>query len=556
MERSRTNSEKKKELENSYKEHWEFYQNVLRHLPIQNSWCWIEVNWLKKMLKSNPSHASPLLPPTLPPIPNDLIMCQHNRVGLDLKKMKRIGLKAWEVLHARYGGGPLLGPKNLCRECVKVKFDELLALTENRKKFNQIKQMVSCLSLFPRYDYMWINSSWLTTWKNCKFEEENQLDPNFMTHLTCEHGGLTPKNIKAAVPFEVWSYFQNKFSGNIQGYDCDTSVCEICSTVIKRRTEEKNCLKHLPFNPILARKGDSVYVVSRQWYNQWLAFVDDSLSLPPDDLLSISPLLCEHGQLNCDIAKKIEKDPHNRNLPFLLIEKKSWETLLKYHPSLPSPIRMTFDSYTFLRDHLEFEASFNHKICSACLSSRKEKQKAPMDFKNTKIRLKVDFRLGCSTPDPTLVVSHTNTVGELKLFICQEFDILPYKQDLWSNGIHLNDDEKTLSDFMFDPNFKLEVREYSTDMKRVPQNTACAHNTVEVGFEGTQLLAKSPKPERSTAESPNPAVQLLPPTPPPPSTPKLEENQWECPQCTFINTTVPTVRKSNKICEICETEFE
>lgn len=39
-----------------------------------------------------------------------------------------------------------------------------------------------------------------------------------------------------------------------------------------------------------------------------------------------------------------------------------------------------------------------------------------------------------------VVASHTQTVGELKLLIFQEMDILPYSQDLWWNGKHLDDD--------------------------------------------------------------------------------------------------------------------
>lgn len=53
------------------------------------------------------------------PIDNSLLTCEHNRANPDkVSEMKRISKRAWDALHAAYGGGPELDADSCCAECL------------------------------------------------------------------------------------------------------------------------------------------------------------------------------------------------------------------------------------------------------------------------------------------------------------------------------------------------------------------------------------------------------------------------------------------------------
>lgn len=66
-------------------------------------------------------------------------------------------------------------------------------------------------------------------------------------------------------------------------------------------------------------------------------------------------------------------------------------------------------------------------------------------------KLNIDDRVNFSYRKREVVASHTTTVGELKLLIFQEMDIMPYKQDLWQGKLHLDDDNVCLASSVAHP---------------------------------------------------------------------------------------------------------
>ena len=133
-------------------------ENILHHMALppqknyerEQEFYWINSEWLKNWLES------PGEEETLAELDNNLLRCEHGKVGLDLSKMKRVTSLAWDYfsrkfvfcllflfvclfvylfvfcflflclffslpLHPLHRGGPALSQNDLCQDCVEKK---------------------------------------------------------------------------------------------------------------------------------------------------------------------------------------------------------------------------------------------------------------------------------------------------------------------------------------------------------------------------------------------------------------------------------------------------
>ena len=153
------------------------------------------------------------------------------------------------------------------------------------------------------------------------------------------------------------------------------------------------------------------------------------------------------------------------------------------------------------------------------------------------------------------------TVGQLKLLICQEMDILPIKQDLWWNSIHLDDDEVVFN-FMNNELTNLEKTIWFRSYTKAPRvysrpawndrsdaNCKCEYFTATFywrGFSRLEIKNKFKKTnfflgtvlsDSGRAEEKKTII---------PNEPVLKPGQWNCAMCTYIN------EPSRNNCEMCE----
>jgi hypothetical protein len=81
------------------------------------------------------------------------------------------------------------------------------------------------------------------------------------------------------------------------------------------------------------------------------------------------------------------------------------------------------------------------------------------------------------------------TIGELKLHICQDFDIMPNEQQLTFNDILLLDDSKVLSEYGISPLRPIYLEQIKGGVENYKSNEIIIVQSPqrEIGFEGTIL---------------------------------------------------------------------
>jgi len=223
-------------------------------------------------------------------------------------------------------------------------------------------------------------------------------------------------------------------------------------------------------------------------------------------------LLCPHLKLNVDLNNA------SNQKEYVVIEGTLWNKILKRYPGEVNTIEIEAGSLDQTKP----------ECCPECRESYQvERLKQARSFVNQD--LSVQF-FKYFQRDATIRASHTNTVEELKLIIFQNqmIDLAPYEQDLWFDGVRLEDDQKLLSAYDVHPYKPIIIK--TPDFKEAKrQALAQVDKTPETGFMGSSLVSS----KGATA----PATPLAPAPVP---------TEWACDKCTFLN------ELTTKICSICE----
>ena len=102
----------------------ELVRSIAAHLPVAGAGeeCrLVASDWLTTWANAPPTEA-------VPAIDNSELVCQHGRLDpAAWSSAKRVSLVGWTELHARHGGGPEVGPNDLCEECTRQALVEIVA---------------------------------------------------------------------------------------------------------------------------------------------------------------------------------------------------------------------------------------------------------------------------------------------------------------------------------------------------------------------------------------------------------------------------------------------
>jgi len=310
--------------------------------------------------------------------------------------------------------------------------------------------------------------------------------------------------------------------------DCD----EIQKDLRKERLKRSNLKNDLSqfYNSIEKRDSiylDRYYVIHNNWAKRWKEYIDDPLK-PKPEFIDNSPLICEEHKKFISLFDL--KDNHS---DYVLVS-----------PYVMKKLNEEFESNHEITIHLNMyrDTSFQSipDLCTECSQfQRAIRESQALNFQDTKLHI-IEKQKGYSHSfinrnETWIGASHSTTVNELKLYICQALDIDPSEQQLFYMSTELEDDSKTLAYYKVTPYnpicYKKKVRVNSSHQSGGSLNLS-SHK--ETGFEGTILSG------RSLQNS-----QKIEPIKSPPSNPQ----GWpRCKICTFINDE----KSLTKICSLCE----
>jgi len=157
--------------------------------------------------------------------------------------------------------------------------------------------------------------------------------------------------------------------------------------------------------------------------------------------------------------------------------------------------------------------------------------------------------------DADILCSCTTTVEELKLFIYENMDIAPYKQNLWFEDQFLEDDKAPLIQYKVHPNGTIAIHEqmHMGSMEYIPPQV------IEQGFKGSKLIGNNLSPNNQgedkievniedNIEVDVQTIEDIIEDPIKDPVPEIGPNQWQCKNCTYVNNDY------NFICDVCDAE--
>uniref|UniRef100_A0A674KFZ2 Ubiquitin carboxyl-terminal hydrolase 48 n=1 Tax=Terrapene triunguis TaxID=2587831 RepID=A0A674KFZ2_9SAUR len=229
-------------------------------------WCpyeFVSLEWLQKWLDES-------APPK--PIDNTGCLCSHGKLHPDkISIMKRISEYVADYFYRRYGGGPRLNVKALCKDCV-VERCRILRL---KNQLNEdYKTVTNLLKITVKgNDGFWVGKSSLRSWRQLALEQLNEQDDdadqnngkmngdaqnkgsyesneekreeeeelNFNEDLVCPHGDLCiSENERRVVSKEAWKKLKQYFP-KAPEFPNSKECCSQCK-ILEREGEENEAL--------------------------------------------------------------------------------------------------------------------------------------------------------------------------------------------------------------------------------------------------------------------------------------------------------------------------
>ncbi|XP_024527691.1 ubiquitin carboxyl-terminal hydrolase 26 [Selaginella moellendorffii] len=283
---------------------------------------WISAEWLRNWTDS-------LKPPSA--IDNSILLCEHERVSpKSIQLMKCISDAAWQSLHSKYGGEPVLTMESCCFECIYADAGAAATAESFRSGRAAMKLMAENVMAGKGLEghLFYVSKSWLVQWmrKKAALDTLGDGDLNPTSAITCRHNALLPDDAAGAkrqvVPEVLWSYFyQNAVlvGGEEQRghkpFPVNTENCKICEAEHSHTLSRQNDLRATKMeqrqkqeaifsgrNPVL-NPGDVYYLVPSSWISLWRAYIGASgknvldIEEPVGLERFLSSLLCKHGGL-------------------------------------------------------------------------------------------------------------------------------------------------------------------------------------------------------------------------------------------------------------------
>ncbi|XP_048823319.1 ubiquitin carboxyl-terminal hydrolase 48-like isoform X3 [Lagopus muta] len=339
-------------------------KELYQRLPAEagSPYDFISLEWLQKWLdKSTPPK----------PIDNTACLCSHGKLHPDkICIMKRISEYVADFFYRRYGGGPRLNVKALCKDCV-VERCRILRL---KNQLNEdYKTVTNLLKITVKgSDGFWVGKASLRSWRQLALEQLNEQDEdaehsngklngnapnkdganeekreeeeelNFNEDIVCPHGDLCiSENERRVVSKEAWKKLKQYFP-KAPEFPNNKECCSQCK-ILEHEGEENKALHkmmaseqktslqnlfHDKCRPCLGswpQETDELYIVSQFFVEEWRKFVRRPTRCSPVSSLGNSALLCPHGGLMFSYASMTKED----SKLIALIWPSEWERIQK-----------------------------------------------------------------------------------------------------------------------------------------------------------------------------------------------------------------------------------
>ncbi|XP_048182262.1 ubiquitin carboxyl-terminal hydrolase 48 isoform X2 [Corvus hawaiiensis] len=339
-------------------------KELYQRLPAEagSPYDFISLEWLQKWLDES-------TPPK--PIDNTACLCSHGKLHPDkISLMKRISEYVADFFYRRYGGGPRLNVKALCKDCV-VERCRILRL---KNQLNEdYKTVTNLLKMTVKgNDGFWVGKASLRSWRQLALEQLNEQDEdaehsngkmngnaqnkdesseekreeeeelNFNEDIVCPHGDLCiSENERRVVSKEAWEKLKQYFP-KAPEFPNNKECCSQCK-ILEREGEENEALHkmmaseqktslqnlfHDKCRPCLGswpQETDELYIVSQFFVEEWRKFVRRPTRCSPVSSIANSVLLCPHGGLMFTFASMTKEDSKH----IALIWPSEWERIQK-----------------------------------------------------------------------------------------------------------------------------------------------------------------------------------------------------------------------------------
>jgi hypothetical protein len=315
--------------------------------------------------------------------------------------------------------------------------------------------------------------------------------------------------------------------------DCDEAQKDLRKERLKRSSLKSEFYQF--YNCIDKEKRDSLYqdkfnVIHNNWAKRWKEYVDDPLISKPE-FIDNSPLICKEHKKFISVF-----DLKDTNSDYVLVN----PYIMK---KLTEEFAINHEITITLNIHRDTIFHSTPDLCNECSQlQRVIRESQALNFQDTKLHIiekqKLYTYAYINKNETWIGASHSTTVNELKLYICQALDIDPSEQQLSYNNTELEDDTKTLSYYKvtpYNPIYykKKKFRLNSSQQSGGSQNIS-SHK--ETGFEGTILSGRSLQNSQKIE---------------PIKSPSSDPQGWpRCKICTYINDE----KSLTKICFVCEAD--
>ncbi|XP_053818596.1 ubiquitin carboxyl-terminal hydrolase 48 isoform X3 [Vidua chalybeata] len=328
-------------------------KELYQRLPAEagSPYDFISLEWLQKWLDES-------TPPK--PIDNTACLCSHGKLHPDkISLMKRISEYVADFFYRRYGGGPRLNVKALCKDCV-VERCRILRL---KNQLNEdYKTVTNLLKMTVKgNDGFWVGKASLRSWRQLALEQLNEQDEdaehsngkmngnaqnkdesneekreeeeelNFNEDIVCPHGDLCiSENERRVVSKEAWEKLKQYFP-KAPEFPNNKECCSQCK-ILEREGEENEALHkmmaseqktslqnlfHDKCRPCLGswpQETDELYIVSQFFVEEWRKFVRRPTRCSPVSSIANSVLLCPHGGLMFTFASMTKEDSKHSDM--------------------------------------------------------------------------------------------------------------------------------------------------------------------------------------------------------------------------------------------------
>ncbi|PNJ27274.1 USP48 isoform 3 [Pongo abelii] len=501
-------------------------------LAFSEPYEFVSLEWLQKWLdESTPTK----------PIDNHACLCSHDKLHPDkISIMKRISEYAADIFYSRYGGGPRLTVKALCKECVVERCRILRLKNQLNEDYKTVNNL---LKAAVKGDGFWVGKSSLRSWRQLALEQLDEQDGdaeqsngkmngstlnkdeskeerkeeeelNFNEDILCPHGELCiSENERRLVSKEAWSKLQQYFP-KAPEFPSYKECCSQCK-ILEREGEENEALHKMIANeqktslpnlfqdknrPCLSNwpeDTDVLYIVSQFFVEEWRKFVRKPTRCSPVSSVGNSALLCPHGGLMFTFASMTKED----SKLIALIWPSEWQMIQKLFV-VDHVIKITRIEVGDVNPS-ETQYISEPKLCPECregLLCQQQRDLREYTQATIYVHKVVDNKKVMKDSAPELNVSSSETEEDKEEAkpdgekdpdfnqIMHAFSVAPFDQNLSIDGKILSDDCATLGTLGVIPESVILLKADEPIADYAAMDDVMQVCMPEEGFKGTGLL--------------------------------------------------------------------